>query len=279
MKLVAIIVAFHPNECQLQSNIERLISEVDQLLIYKNSKIGVEYSLKQRFGNKIIFLGNEINVGIGEALNVGVDWSVSNNFTHILTLDQDSYFEYGHLPQFKIFVENYNDFKNVGVFIPNYISRGNIHIKGLKTPFEVSEGITSGSIIPVSLFKIASGFNNFLFIDAVDNEFCYRIRNEHGMKTIMFPTIHLVHELGYQQKSNLGFYTLNYSSFRTFYLVRNHILIWKKYPNYYSKRDKIIILKDFIIYRIIKVILAEKDKLKKIRSILKGVFHGLKYKL
>ena len=279
MKLVGIIVAFNPNKCKFQFNIERLISEVDQILIYKNSEIKIESELKKRYSDKIIFLGDEKNVGIGEALNAGILWSKNKNFTHILTLDQDSYFEKGHLFQFRKFIENDLDFKKVGVYIPNFINRGVIHISEMNTPFEASDGITSGSIIPISIFNFVDGFNNFLFIDGVDNEFCYRIKQEHGMKTVMYPTIHLIHELGDFKKSNFGFYTINYSAFRTFYLVRNHILLWRKYPNFYSKKDKRIILKDFIIYRIIKVILAEKDKFAKLKSIFKGIFYGFKYKL
>jgi rhamnosyltransferase len=279
MKLVGIIVAFNPHINQLLSNIERLILEVDQLLIYRNSKIEIETMLIDKFGDKLVFLGSEINIGIGEALNAGVYWAKNKNFTHILTLDQDSYFEVGHLLQFRQLIENSIELKNVGVYIPNFINRGVIYISEITTPFEVSDGITSGSIIPINLFNIVKGFNDFLFIDGVDSEFCFRIKKEHGMKTVMFPTIHLIHELGDFQKSVFGFYIVNYSAFRTFYLVRNHLLLWRKYPNFYSKKNKAIILRDFILYRIIKIILAEKDKIRKIGSIIRGIFHGLKYRL
>lgn len=279
MKLVGIIVAYNPDILQFVLNIERIISDVDQLLIYKNSKIEIEANLTERFGSRIIFLGSENNVGIAEALNAGVNWSKNYNFTHILALDQDSYFKDGHLSQFKKFINVGVNIKNIGIYVPNYINRGHIHVTEVSDPFEVTDGITSGSIMPISLFNITGGFNNFLFIDGVDNEFCYRIKKIHGIKTVMLPTVHLVHELGQLKKSFFGFSTLNYSSFRTFYLVRNHILLLRKYPDYYSKEDKIIILKDFIFYRIIKIILAEKDKLNKIKSIFNGIFHGLKYRL
>jgi rhamnosyltransferase len=279
MKLVAIIIAFNPDKYQLDLNIKKFISEVDQLLIYKNSKIEIEYELVDKYGEKIIFLGNENNVGIGEALNAGILWTKNTNFTHILTLDQDSYFEDDHLLQFRKLIEDTKDIKDIGVYIPNFINRGVLHISDKTKPFEVSDGITSGSIIPLNVFNIAGGFNNFLFIDGVDNEFCYRIKNNYGLRTIMYPNIHLFHQLGNQKKSIFGFSTLNYSSFRTYYLVRNHILILKKYPKSYSKKDKMIIIKDFIFYRIIKVILAEKNKFSKIKSIIKGVYHGLKYSL
>jgi len=279
MKLVGIIVAFNPVVNQFLSNIEKLILEVDQLLVYRNSKIENETMLIDKFGDKLVFLGSEINNGIGEALNAGVYWAKNKNFTHILTLDQDSYFEVGHLLQFRQLIENSIELKNVGVYVPNFINRGVIYISKITTPFEVSDSITSGSIIPINLFNLVKGFNNFLFIDGVDSEFCFRIKKEHGLKTVIFPTIHLIHELGDFKKSAFGFYTVNYSAFRTFYLVRNHILLSRKYPNFYSKKNKLIILRDFILYRILKIILSEKDKTRKIRSIIRGIFHGLKYRL
>lgn len=279
MKLVAIIIAFYPDKNQLISNIEKLILDVDQLLIYRNSAIDIESDFIDRYKEKIFFLGTEKNDGIGKALNAGVYWAKSNNFSHILTLDQDSYFEVGHLLQFRKFIEGTKDYENAGVFVPNFINKGNLCMPLATSPLEVSNGITSGSIIPISIFSIVGGFNNFLFIDGVDNEFCYRIRKIHGMKTIMIPTIHLIHELGHHKKSIFGFTTLNYSSFRTFYIVRNHILLWRKYPKYYSKVEKIMILKDIIIYRIIKVILAEKHKRRKIKSILLGIFYGFRCNL
>jgi rhamnosyltransferase len=279
MILAGIIVAYNPNHIDLVSNIESYIAELDCLFIYKNSKITIEDALFIKYGEKVIFLGSENNDGVGMALNEGVSLAKKKGFTHLLTLDQDSYFKNGHLANFRKIIEFDMSPISKGIYIPNLVYREKLLITGQDKPCNVLDGITSGSIFPISLFDIVGGFNNFLFIDGVDFEFCYRIRSKYGFNTILFPNVHLVHQLGYSTKSLLGFTTINYNSFRTFFLVRNHILLWKKYPKLYRFEYKKALIKEYIIYRIVKVLLSEKDKLSKIKSICNGIYHGLSNKL
>jgi len=274
MKLAGIIVAYNPNHIDLVSNIESYISELDCLIIYKNSKIEIEDAFFIKYEEKVIFLGSENNDGIGKALNEGVYFAKNNGFTHLLTLDQDSYFKNGHLANFRKIIEFDMSHVSNGIYTPNLVYSEKLLITGQEKPYNVLDGITSGSIFPISMFDKVGGFNNFLFIDGVDFEFCYRIKYEYDFNTILFPTIHLVHELGYSTKSTVGFTTINYNAFRTFYLVRNHILLWKKYPKLYRLEYKKILIKEYIIYRLIKILLSEKNKLNKIKSIFKGVYQG-----
>jgi rhamnosyltransferase len=275
MKLVGIIIAFNPEISKLISNVESIITDVDQLLIYKNSIIENEEYFQNKFGKKILFLGNENNVGIGKALNQGVNWAKENGYTHLLTLDQDSYFKNGHLANFRKIIEFQKSNINIGIFIPNLVYKNQLLLCGNDQPYFVLDGITSGSIFPLIIFDKVDGFNNYLFVDCVDYEFCYRIKYQYGLNTLLIPNVHLVHELGYSTKSVLGFTTLNYNSIRTFYLVRNHIMLWKKYPNLYRQDYKITLIKEYILFRFFKVLFSEKNKWNKVKSILKGIFHGL----
>jgi rhamnosyltransferase len=275
MKLVGIIIAFNPEINKLISNVESIITDVDQLLIYKNSIIENEEYFQNKFEHKILFLGNENNIGIGKALNQGVNWAKENGYTHLLTLDQDSYFKNGHLANFRKIIELQKSNINIGIFIPNLVYKKQLLICGNDQPYIVLDGITSGSIFPLIIFDKVDGFNNYLFVDCVDYEFCYRIKYQYGFNTLLIPNVHLVHELGYSTKSILGFTTLNYNSIRTFYLVRNHIMLWKKYPNLYRRDYKITLIKEYILFRFFKVLFSEKSKWNKVKSILKGIFHGL----
>ena len=279
MKLLGVIIAFHPKREQLTLNIEKVISYVDQLIIYKNSKLNSEIELKEKFGGKLLFLGTEQNVGIPKALNETILWSKNKDFTHLLTLDQDSYFEKGHLPRFCDLIKKGVSGLNVGIFVPNYTNRGSLGLKSEQLYEEVEMAITSGSIFELSLFEKVGGFNEALFIDAVDNDFCFHIKSNYNLSTVMFPSILLVHELGYMTKTRFGFFTMDYSAFRTFYLVRNNIYLWRKYPEFYNGKLKILLLKDYIVFRIIKVLIAETDKFRKLKSIFSGVYHGITMKI
>ena len=275
MNLLAVIVAYHPDHSTLVSNIEKIIEEVEHLVVYKNSEISIQSSIVERFGDKIDFIGSEKNVGISKALNDAIIWAKGKDFTHILTLDQDSFFKEGHLARFRSLVDENVTNLNVGVYVPNYINRGSLCSKSNDLFEEVEMSITSGSIIELSLFDRVGGFNEVLFIDAVDNDFCYRIKAEFDLSTVLFPSILLVHELGYMTKTRFGFYTMNYSAFRTYYIVRNNIYLWRKYPEFYHYKLRKLLIKDYIIYRVIKVLIAESDKFRKIKSIILGVYHGI----
>ncbi|WP_026706974.1 glycosyltransferase [Flavobacterium frigidarium] len=278
MKLVAVIVVYEPDIKSLLYNIGELIEDVDQLIIYQNSDIYTVRNELEKYGNKLVYLGSGENIGIAGALNEGVKWAQRNHYSHILTLDQDSSFERGHLSKFKYLIEN-SLASDVGIFCANISNRGSVLIESDEQYVKVSDSITSGSIFPLETFEKGGLFETELFIDAVDYEFCYRIFSKNMLSTIIFPEIILLHEVGYPTKITFGFMTDNYSAFRTYHIVKNHSLIWRRYPTLFQKSYKKTLIKTHIIYRTIKVLIGEKDKLSKITAIYKGLFHGLTVKI
>lgn len=273
MKLLAIIIAFYPDENEFYRNIVATLPFVDQLVIYQNTAISRRV-LEAGNADKIVCLGNGENVGIATALNAGVEWAIKYGFTHLLTLDQDSYFKGDLLNRYKSFVDQ-NNMDNFGVFGINPSNWGKLLFDSNQHYIEVSDTITSGSIIPVSVFKDHGPFEDDLFIDAVDYEFCYRLKSK-GIKTIVFPEIILEHKVGERKKTWLGFKTDNYSAFRTYYIIRNQIIIWRRYPEIFPGKYKIVLAGNHIFLRIVKILLAEDDKMRKIRSIITGLVHGIK---
>ena len=278
MKLVGVIIAFQPNINKLQKNIETLVSDVDKLLIYKNSEFYIDDLIINKYQEKIEFIGDSKNIGIASALNEGVIWARRNSFTHILTLDQDSFFEQSHLNKFKYLIKS-SRLSNIGIFCPNIDNRGSVLLDSKNKYEYVADSITSGSIFPLATFDLCGLFEDSLFIDAVDYEFCYRIFSTKNLQTIIFPEIILKHEVGNNTKIIFGLHTDNYSAFRTYFIIKNHIIIWKRYPKLFQRQYKITLIKIHIIYRLIKIIIGENDKYNKLKSIFTGIFHGLFMKL
>ncbi|SDP56854.1 rhamnosyltransferase [Mucilaginibacter sp. OK268] len=283
MRLSAIIVIYQPEITELIKNIAGVINAVDQLILYQNSSIADQLIFYEAYLNlphkdKITFLGTGDNVGIATALNMGVKWSLENDYTHILTLDQDSYFEPGVLTSYKLLISQQND-DRIGVFGINPVCGNSFLFEVADQVLEVTDTITSGSIFPLNIFNECGLFMDELFIDAVDYEFCYRISKRNGYKTLVFTSILLQHKVGYVTKTRWGFKTDNYSAFRTYFIVRNHIIMWKRYPEIFPRTYKIVLIKTHIIGRIIKVFLAENDKQKKTKAIIIGLIHGLKGRL
>lgn len=275
MRLVAVIVVYKPDIDFLNKNITALIGHVDHLLLYQNSSLR-NRDLYNHYEN-LSFLGNGENVGIAKALNQAIEWAEENLYTHLLTLDQDSSFHGDDLTHFKNLIEN-EELPDIGIYCPNIDNRGKLLIENHEPIVEVKDSITSGSIFPLDTFKLCGGFEEELFIDAVDYEYCYRILTKNNLKTVVYPGIKLKHEVGYPTRIRFGFTTDNYSAFRTYFIVRNQLLIWRRYPNLFQPSYKTTLVKIHIIFRFIKIILGEEDKINKLKSIVRGVFHGLTHK-
>jgi rhamnosyltransferase len=279
MKLSAVIVVYLPELRKLVSNIKSCIADVDALLIFQNSLIEAEVksqfaALEPEILAKIHFLGDGNNIGIAAAMNAGAVWAEKNGCSHLLTLDQDSAFVAGALARYKDVVSNSID-QQIGIYGVNSISPDGPEFSSSPTLLEVPDTISSGSIYPIFVFKHCGHFKAALFIDAVDYEFCYRIKRL-GYKTVICTDVLMNHELGYPEKTRFGFSTVNYSAFRTYYILRNQIAVWRAYPDLFQHKYKVTLVKDHFLLRSIKIILAEKDKINKLRAIIVGTIHGLK---
>ena len=274
MKLAAAIVMYEPSIHDLRVNIESFIEFADKLIVWLNSPLknsDKEKLYQTSYKEKIITMGTGENVGIAAALNQAISWATANKYSHILTMDQDSNFEAGHLNKYINSIESCADDKT-GIFCPNIKYRGNLVHNTENEIEKVKSASTAGSIYPLKIFKTTGLFREDLFIDAVDYEFCFRIK-VYGYKTVAFTNIILNQKFGYSTKTQFGFSTLNYSPARTYYIIRNHIIIWRKYPHLYDcKKD---LVRNHIILRIPKVILAESQKCKKLKAIWLGLRDGM----
>lgn len=277
MKLIAIIVTYHPIQEDLLKNIRSCVDAVDELIIWENTPDHlIEYDKKilAGFSEKINFSGVGKNVGIGKALNYGAEIAVTGGYSHLLTLDQDSYFDEKHLEKYKKQISEYNR-DDSGIFGVNYI---NNNLKTFATDIKYLEQpdcITSGSIIPVNTFLVAGFFNEEMFIDGVDFDFCYKIKEKSNLKTIICSEVFFNHQVGYLTKTKFGFCTENYSAFRTYFIVKNHLLLWKRYKKLFPFFRKKHLIKNYIIYRFIKILLAEENKKDKTKAILKGIYDAV----
>ncbi|AZI56564.1 hypothetical protein [Epilithonimonas vandammei] len=279
MKLLAIVISYFPTEEEFIQNIKSYIKDVDQLLVWENTpKNNVNYDKKNITtinSEKIIFCGTGVNVGIGKALNFAANFGLQNGFTHLLTLDQDSCFRKDMLNHFKQKIVDFLDHK-VGIYGTNLLfPEGQTEFGFNEEPIVVKYCITSGSIVPMETFKKNCFFDEDLFIDGVDLDFCFKANQKHGLVTVVFPSIILEHNIGYPQKTFLGFSASAYSAFRTYFVVKNQILLIRKYPEFYNYKEKCSIISNYLIKRIFTIIFYEKEKKQKVLAMLRGLKEGL----
>ena len=134
--------------------------------------------------------------------------------------------------------------------------------------------ISSYSLIPIKNFYTVGLMEEHLFIDFVDQEWCWRAHYFNNMTCILVPDITITHELGISKKF-LGKRISISSPFRIYFQTRN--LLWLRKRDYvplYWKRTNI----KKLIYKIIYYSLFSNKRIIYIKNIFKGIFDGLTQK-
>lgn len=277
-KVAAIIISYNPDNNLLDS-VNLLVNQVEKIIIVDN---GSESEKKRNINlikeidkQKIEAIFNEENLGIATALNIGVRKALSQGYNWILTMDQDSKASSNMVEKM---LEVYNKIdererKEILSIFPNFVDERiqSIEENSNMNSYEyVDADITSGNLLRAEVFDKVGFFDDSLFIDLVDTDFCMRL-NEENIKMIKVRDAILYHSLGESQtvKSIFGkFNTSNHSALRRYYMTRNRFYTWEKYKGLNSftlNRDKKLFKKEFI-----KIILGERDKINKIKMVFKG---------
>jgi rhamnosyltransferase len=274
--ICAIIVSYNCDE-KILLGIENIKNQVNHVLIIDNGskKKSIEI-LKKVVSTNVEIIYNIDNMGIAYALNQGIKYAKNNDFEWVVTLDQDSI---ATKKMIKDMLNVYNSLncikKNEVVsIVPRHIEEKTYDEKQIiSTDIEYEEilsDITSGNLLKVSIFDKVGYFDEKLFIDCVDNEFCLRLcKSEY--KIIRVNSSILLHNLGDIKIKKLitkkATYT-NHSFIRRYYITRNRYYVWSLYGRYFKqwvKNDKRAARKDLIM-----ILLFEKNKLLKFKMIIKG---------
>ena len=240
MKCTCVIIWYNPTE-QESNNILSYSTNFDKIIIIDNSSCNNTQLSKTIHNAVYIPLMN--NYGIAYALNRGFEKAISEGFDWVMTTDQDSFWETDEIREYlkwvQIFTEqNRNvvslspraDLKNksfAGIFRRLCFSR----FKQNKTGIEfVNRVICSANMVKTDCWNALGGFNEKLFIDEVDYEFCYRLRQKE-YQIAMNNDISYHHSIG-NDKLTLLPHKNTHSDFRLYYIFRNLMYIIEKYPVY-----------------------------------------------
>lgn len=264
-QISGVVVWFNPTEEHVL-NILSYIDFIDKLFIYDNSNQYNNDLLEKisEYTKKIEYISFLENRGISGALNYTGKKALQEKYKWLLTMDQDSKFEKKSFCNYF----KYLDKKDVAILSPDYIYIGKKNIKNLKGEIEeINRVITSGNLLNLKIFKLLNGFDNKLFIDEVDHEYCYRVIKK-NYKILKINSVFLNHSLGevkIKKIFKIKFKYTEHSSFRKYYIWRNRIYVSKKYPEVRKEYFKFLV-KDFI-----KILFFEENKIQKIKNIVKGI--------
>ncbi|MBT1165158.1 glycosyltransferase family 2 protein [Bifidobacterium felsineum] len=270
-KILCSVITYNPDEHLLVKNIESITNQVSELVIVDNCSNNIASIASIAVKYNVHLIRCTENFGIAKALNIAFKYAEKNEFKWVLTLDQDSVCPDNY---FKYLSPLMNNIPNVGITAPVIVDRTNIII-GHKPKFDyqyVRTCITSGACTSVSAWKAVGGFDEAMFIDSVDFDFCFRLRKA-GYKIVQTSLVKLDHSLGTSTTICFGKFQYTYfehNAFRLYYIAQNNI--------YYPAKNFLALhfLRGNIrnILLLLRVCLFEQNKSDKIKSILKGFFNG-----
>lgn len=267
--IAACIVTYNPELARFSECLSAVAEQVEHVFVVDNGSnetSGVE-ALCREYDNAIFVPLGE-NKGIAAALNMGCTAADEKRCTAVLTLDQDSVCEDGLVEKLAAHLA-----KDVGIAAPWISYAGNEGYYDLPQdgPYEVEWTITSASLTSIDAWRKIGGFDEALFIDSVDRDFCIRLRRA-GYRVVIDPATSLSHELGDMRCVRiLGkvIHITNHSSFRKYYIARNKILLTKK-GEISSAECVREISQEFF-----KALLLEDNKASKISRLMHGIVDGL----
>ena len=267
--IIAVIVTYNIGE-KFKTSISMLKDHVKEIIVVDNGSCKETLEMIKSIEGIILIelcenegIAYALNQGIKNALDIGCEW--------IITLDHDSLVDSFMIERMIEGYRNYAD-DDVAMITPRHIEESqrmktNIYKDDNKI---VLTEITSGAMVKS---KVYSGFRMYdekLFIDLVDHEYCLAL-NKHGYKILQVYSAILLHNLGESiNKKVLGIeltYT-NHNSIRRYYMSRNRFYVWEKYKNDFPEWIKLD--KKKFIREMLKVLIFEKNKLQKIVYTYKG---------
>ncbi|MFV9510455.1 glycosyltransferase [Tepidibacillus sp. LV47] len=142
---------------------------------------------------KILYIDNNGNQGIAHALNVGAKRANEEGYEWLLTMDQDSRFDPDMFKKYINCLNMISNSKEIAIISPNYLT--NTKIETSCSFKEKLTTITSGSLLNLLLYTNIGGFNEKLFIDEVDHDYCLRA-NLKNYGVVELENIFMHHKLG-----------------------------------------------------------------------------------
>jgi len=271
MKLAGTVILYHPDD-SIFKNVQSYLHHIEKLYVIDNTENDPAKVAKNILQlPKVTYLHNGINNGIAARLNQVCNLAIKHGYEWLLTMNQDYSFEDDFLEKYIQCIAKFADREKVSMFGINYLEK--VNQKNGCNALAVDHLITSGSIINLKLFTTIGGFDEKLFIDEVDLEYCFNSMAK-GFKIIQFSNIYLTHSLGklYYHRSLKNLKTtprILHSPVRLYYITRNFFYIRSKYKHIFPEQVKRI--KAALLNRIKNNLLYNKKRMQVIKYIIKAI--------
>lgn len=248
--IIATIITYNPVLTRLNHNIISLANNnIQEILIVDNNSKNLEEIVALIDNNtnaKISLIRNQINEGIGKALNQAVIYAGQHGYQWLLTLDQDSICDVNYISPMLLDLL----LDDVGIVYPTVIDKRQINIENKNKNLleswtcnfklricnflcntKIDTPITSGSLMNVRALNQVGRYDEYMFIDGVDFDIALKLQKAH-YRIVHSRTSILEHQLGNPCTRKLWRVTINasgHSQKRVYYMTRNACYLLRRY--------------------------------------------------
>lgn len=271
--VVAIVISYNPEIERIMDNVHAVAGQVGRVVIYDNCSINSdEVERLGRIANCSVVL-NDVNSGLPVSLNAGCRLALESGASYALLLDQDSIASEGMVASLLDCIR-----PGVGIASPQIVDRNKREgFSPSNTVVSVKRVITSGSLVSLEAWENVGGFDERIFVDWADYEFCANMR-EHGYEIVRDNRTMILHEMGRREyaftlpapKGGRPFYRTNHSASRLKDKARSWAIVEAKYGWSKVGREE----HAYIMAIKLRDMVLERNRLQTLRAFVEGSKEG-----
>jgi rhamnosyltransferase len=281
--VTCIIVSYRPDVAQLARLCQCVLIDGAKAIVVDNTEEPGPNSIELPDGCELVTLGK--NTGIAHAQNVGVARALDAGAAALVFLDQDSKIEPGFLGSLvtplqpgvpcitsPLYVDDDSNVALPSARLGRFGLPIAVYGTGTTDPYPVDIVISSGTAATKEVFAVAGVFDEALFIDGVDSEWCLRCRSKQ-IPIHVVPSAVMRHRIG-GRPIRLGRLTVfQHSPIRCYYQIRNcfHMMRRKYIPFGFALRHMMSVLFGRIV-----LLFFVRNRIKYLRAYFAGLRDGVR---
>lgn len=287
----ALIVCYHPEPDTLLRLVRSISPQVSLIRILNNGGLSAGLRENLQMVDNVTIDDFESNIGIGSALNIGFNLAEQSSIEFVVTFDQDSLPSDRHVETLvshwrtlsksevhkktgalgssfydtRAEIFHYPFIRASGLNVDKVFRQNGVNI--VKVDFL----ITSGMLVPVSMWKYGLKFKDEYFIDYVDTEWCSRA-SASGFQHYGCFDVAMQHQLSDASGKNFfGLTILKYSPLRRYYYFRNSVFCIRCSYVPFAFRVRIFF---GLLLRLFAIPFVDDNPIASLKNAVVGLFHA-----
>jgi len=294
-KTAAVVVGYHPDKAVLSRLLLALAGQVDTLILVDNGGSGEVNESEEIRNLDLIYIDLKENKGLGAALNIGFKAAVERGAEYVALFDQDSAPPPSLVPDLlashhrladlgidcaavgPVFYDRREEVKTYFPFYREVDGEITSLYPATATdrlvPTDVL--ITSGMLVRAQVWQEGYAFDEGLFVDYTDTEWCFRVRHQ-GRALFGNLDVEMGHAPSDAPPARLaGLSFFRYSPLRRYYYFRNTVffLLSNMVSGAWKRRIGLGLCLRFFVN-----ILIDDNKWSAIKMMVKGIQDGFRRK-